>query len=221
MESQATDVDGCRDAHRHLATVARQLSDLDVREQSLLPGWTVGHVPSHLARNAEAMVRRIEGAQRCEVVEQYVGGGAGRAAEIERGASRSAAELFADVVTSSTQLEDVFASLDAEDWARSVRMVAGGEHPVSDLPFRRWREVEIHLVDLSDNYDFLAARAGLQPFNSDFRGFIFNDINLGARVFGTAFNNRFQYNVAAFDLREKDTNSELNTFDDRDRKSVV
>ena len=23
-----------------------------------------------------------------------------------------------------------------------------GEHPVADLPFRRWREVEVHLVDL-------------------------------------------------------------------------
>jgi maleylpyruvate isomerase len=29
-----------------------------------------------------------------------------------------------------------------------VRTVAGGEHPVALLPFRRWREVEVHLVDL-------------------------------------------------------------------------
>lgn len=80
---------------------------------------------------------------------------------------------------------------------------------------------EIHLSDLSDNYDFAALRAGLQPFNSDFRGFIFNDINLGARVFGNWGNNRFQYNVAGFDMREKDTNSELNTFDDREQEVVV
>jgi hypothetical protein len=76
---------------------------------------------------------------------------------------------------------------------------------------------ELHLGDLSDNYDFWAMRAGSQPFNSDFRGFIFNDINLGARVFGNADNNRFQYNVAAFPMREKDTNSELNEFDARDQ----
>ncbi len=80
---------------------------------------------------------------------------------------------------------------------------------------------EIHLSDLSDNYDFLAARVGLQPFNSDFRGFIFNDINLGARLFGNWDNNRFQYNVAGFDMREKDTNSELNTFDARDQEVVI
>lgn len=76
---------------------------------------------------------------------------------------------------------------------------------------------ELHLGDLSDNYDFWAVRAGCQPFNSDFRGFIFNDVNLAARVFGNADNNHYQYNVAAFDMREKDTNSGLNTFDDRDQ----
>ena len=43
--------------------------------------------------------------------------------------------------------------------------------------------LEIHLSDLSDNYDFVASRFGNQPFSSDFRGFIFNDVNLGARIF--------------------------------------
>jgi len=80
---------------------------------------------------------------------------------------------------------------------------------------------EIHLRDLSDNYDFVALRGGLQPFNSDFRGFIFNDVNLGARIFGNWRNNRFQYNLAAFDMREKDTNSELNSFDDREQEVVI
>lgn len=81
--------------------------------------------------------------------------------------------------------------------------------------------VEIHLRDLSDNYDFIALKGGLQPFNSDFRGFLFNDINLGLRLFGNARNNRLQYNFAGFDLREKDTNSELNTFDDREQEVLI
>jgi hypothetical protein len=80
---------------------------------------------------------------------------------------------------------------------------------------------ELHLRDLSDNYDFVAVRGGYQGFNSDFRGFIFNDINLGARLFGNWDNNRFQYNVAVFDMREKDTNSELNTFDDRNQEVII
>src|SRR6266446_2170540 len=81
--------------------------------------------------------------------------------------------------------------------------------------------VDFHIHDLSDTYDFIAFRGGNQPFNSDFRGFIFNDINLGARVFGNWRSNRFQYNLALFDLREKDTNSELNSFDDRDQEVFI
>jgi hypothetical protein len=79
---------------------------------------------------------------------------------------------------------------------------------------------EIHLRDLSDNYDFLALRGGLQPFNSDFRGFIFNDVNLGGRIFGNGGNNRYQYNLAVFDMREKDSNSDLNSLDDRKQEVV-
>jgi len=75
--------------------------------------------------------------------------------------------------------------------------------------------LELHLADLSDNYDFVSMRVGNQPFNSDFRGFVFNDTNLGVRIFGNADSNRWQYNLAAFDMREKDTYSELNTFDSR------
>jgi len=81
--------------------------------------------------------------------------------------------------------------------------------------------VEIHLKDLSDNYDFLSLRAGNQPFNADFRGFLFNDVNLGARLFGNWNNNLYQYNLAVFDMREKDTDSELNTFDDRDQEVAI
>ena len=76
---------------------------------------------------------------------------------------------------------------------------------------------ELHLHNWSDNYDFVSARAGNQLFNSDFRGFIFDDINLGVRVFGNADNNLYQYNAIALPMREKDTNSGLNTFDDRDQ----
>lgn len=74
---------------------------------------------------------------------------------------------------------------------------------------------ELHLDDLSENYDFIATRIGNQVFNNDFRGFLFNDVNSGARVFGNIDDNRYQYNLAAFDMREKDTDSGLNTFDAR------
>ncbi len=81
--------------------------------------------------------------------------------------------------------------------------------------------VEFHLVDLSDNYDFMSLRIGNQPFNADFRGFLFNDVNLGARLFGNWDNNLYQYNLAGFDMREKDTDSQLNTFNNRNQYVAI
>lgn len=81
--------------------------------------------------------------------------------------------------------------------------------------------VEIHLADLTDNYDFMSLRVGTQPFNADFRGFVFNDSNLGARLFGNYDNNLYQYNLAGFYMLEKDSNSELNTFNRRDQEVIV
>ena len=71
---------------------------------------------------------------------------------------------------------------------------------------------ERKLRELSDNFDFVSLRAGIQPFSSDFRGFVFTDTNLGVRLFGNFASNRFQYNLALFDRLEKDTNSGLNIF---------
>lgn len=63
----------------------------------------------------------------------------------------------------------------------------------------------------SPEYDTTSIRVGIQPFTSDFRGFIFSDSNLGARLFGNFKNNRWQYNLAYFHMLEKETNSGLNT----------
>jgi hypothetical protein len=74
---------------------------------------------------------------------------------------------------------------------------------------------EVKLADVNANFDFISARVGIQPFVSDFRGFIFSDNNLGVRIFGSLDNNRYQYNLAYFAQLEKDTNSGLNRFDRR------
>ncbi|MGQ0761122.1 MAG: carboxypeptidase-like regulatory domain-containing protein [Acidobacteriota bacterium] len=80
---------------------------------------------------------------------------------------------------------------------------------------------EVKLTDVNENFDFVSARVGIQPFVSDFRGFIFSDNNLGARVFGSFDNNRFQFNAAYFAQLEKDTNSGLNRFDRRQQNVYV
>lgn len=80
---------------------------------------------------------------------------------------------------------------------------------------------EIHLLDLSENYDFAAFRVGTQTFNADFRGHVFFEQNWGYRLFGNLWKNRLQYNIALFDLFEKESFSELNTFDDRNQNVFV
>jgi hypothetical protein len=62
----------------------------------------------------------------------------------------------------------------------------------------------------SERYDFDDIRVGIQPFISDFRGFLFQDEPVGVRFFGNRDNNQWQYNLAGFQRLEKDTNSGLN-----------
>jgi len=69
---------------------------------------------------------------------------------------------------------------------------------------------DVHLRNVSPRYDFDSIRVGIQPFTSDFRGFVFQDVPFGVRLFGTRDNNRWQYNAGWFRRIEKDTNSGLN-----------
>ncbi len=80
---------------------------------------------------------------------------------------------------------------------------------------------ETKLKDLSPDYDFMSLRIGSQPFVSDFRGLIFADTNRAIRLFGTRLANRDQFNVALFRQAEKDTNSQLNTMDDRNQTIFI
>ena len=81
--------------------------------------------------------------------------------------------------------------------------------------------VEAKIHDLSPNYDFVSVRAGIQHFNSDFRGFLFSEEQPGLRIFGNLRSNRINYNLAGFYLLEKDTNSGLNTFEKRGQQVYV
>ncbi|MBW3539563.1 MAG: hypothetical protein KY476_04775 [Planctomycetes bacterium] len=89
-----------------------------------------------------------------------------------------------------------------------------------DFSLEEWF-VEAKLADIGPDYDFLSARAGSQFFNSDFRGFIFSDTNRAVRLFGTRFGNRDQFNLLWFDQTEKETNSLLNTWDDRHQNTLI
>jgi maleylpyruvate isomerase len=128
----------------------RPPSDGWARQPSLLPGWTRGHVLTHLARNADAMTRTLAGTARGEMVPGY-GGEEARAADIEAGAGRPAAELVADVADSAERLEQTWSRLGDADWQREA-VTRAGPVPAVRLIGMRWREVEIHRVDLADGY---------------------------------------------------------------------
>ncbi len=80
---------------------------------------------------------------------------------------------------------------------------------------------DVHLRNVSVRYDFDSFRAGIQPFISDFRGFVFQDVPFGLRLFGTRDNNLWQYNLGWFRRLEKDTNSGLNDIMARTRRDDV
>src|SRR5579875_4123016 len=96
----------CVAAHARLLATARRLTDDQARAPSRLPGWTVGHVLTHLARNADGHTLRLEGALRGEEVPRYPGGQAQRNGDIESGAGRPAAEIVEDLRKAQRQLED-------------------------------------------------------------------------------------------------------------------
>lgn len=129
-------------------SAASTLTDADVRHASLLPGWTVGHVLAHVARNADSHRRRTEAALRAEIVEQYPGGFSGRAAEIEAGADRPISDLLDDVARSAEAMQAAWETVPPEGWDRTTRDVGGRERPLRELPRRRWQELEVHVVDL-------------------------------------------------------------------------
>lgn len=152
MAAPKVQVEGCSASHAVLLDRLAGLTDEQARRPSLLPDWTVGHVLTHLARNADSVTRRLEGAMRGEAVDQYPGGYAGRAAEIAAGAGRPAGELLADVAESARRMEAACLAMPDEAWGFRVRAVSGPEQPAKVLPGRRWREVELHHVDLGLGY---------------------------------------------------------------------
>lgn len=154
MDSREIDrhVEGAAGAHQRLLTHLDDVlagGDLDPAQPSRLPDWTIGHLLTHIARNADSFVRAMEGAARGEVVDRYPPGA--RDVEIEEGAGREAAALVDDVRSTIWKLETTWSAFGAWDGASRN----GDElEPVAEIPMRRWREVDIHHVDLGIGYAF-------------------------------------------------------------------
>jgi maleylpyruvate isomerase len=124
-------------------------SEDDVAAPSLCDGWTRGHVLTHIARNADGISDTLSGALRGEIVERYPGGMAGRNAAIAAGAGRPYAALVADVRDSAARLDRVLGAVhDADGWG----LPTAEDRTAAAWVLPRWREVEIHRVDLAADY---------------------------------------------------------------------
>lgn len=145
-------VAAARGAHEQLIRSIGSLTDAQARSASLLPGWTVGHVLTHIARNGDSHVRMLRAAAVGEVVTQYEGGREQRSADIEAGAARPVAELVEDVTVSARALDQVWADLPERAWSGHGLNAEGEIWPCAGMPLHRWREVELHHVDLGLGY---------------------------------------------------------------------
>jgi maleylpyruvate isomerase len=137
---------------RLLGTV-RRLTDDDVRRTSLLPGWTVGHVLTHIARNADSLVNLATWARTGVPTPQYVSQES-RDADVEAGSTRDAATLYDDVASTADRLRDTLRALPPEAWDVVVEWRSGRRRPASAIPDARLTEVEVHHADLGLDYGF-------------------------------------------------------------------
>lgn len=134
-----------------LAATAGRLSDIAIRESSVLPGWTRGHVLTHLARNADGLRNLLIWAKTGVRTPQYPSREV-RDAQIEAGATRSAAELAADIAASAKEFIAQAGELDADAWRSEVQGLRGPAHPAWFTLSRRLFEVEVHHADLAAGY---------------------------------------------------------------------
>lgn len=148
LEMQMT---GAKAAFRRVHKSVTGLADDACRQPSLLPGWSRGHVLTHLARNADGQARMLEGARVGQMRDQYPGGDRARQDDIVKGAERRAAEIVRDLTAAQARLERTWRVLHQDAWHRPTRSRVG-TRPASASVWARWRECEIHHVDLDLGY---------------------------------------------------------------------
>jgi maleylpyruvate isomerase len=140
-----TDVDA---ATERLLRTAEDLDPAAVSAPSLLPGWTVGHVLTHVARNADAYTNLLTWARTGVETPAYPSPTA-RSEGIEAGAGRPLREQIDDIRTAHERFADAGAAMPAQAW--TFLLPSTGQSAAA-VPWARLREVEVHHVDLGRDY---------------------------------------------------------------------
>ena len=143
-----TALESARDATTRVDGLLADMTDAQARRPSRLPGWSRGHVATHLARNADGNRSMVEGVLAGEERAMYPGGEDGREAEIEAGAGRSATDLLADFRAAARALDDAWDRVPDDAWGGTGVTLFAGAVPISMMVVSRCRELFVHMVDL-------------------------------------------------------------------------
>lgn len=131
------------------------LTDEAARQPSKLPGWSRGHVVTHVARSGDGMLNLFEWA-RTGVPRTMYTEPDGRDADIEAGSGRSAVELTEDVRSSAHRWAEAAQALSHSAWQAMIqRRPVMEPEPAHHLLAGRLFEVEFHHADLGLGYGFL------------------------------------------------------------------
>ena len=136
---------------RLLATV-ESMRGRDLTRDSTLPGWSLAHLLTHLARNADALGNLLVWARTGIETPMYQSP-AQRTSDINLGATRPGAVVIEDVVDSAERLRANSEMLTAQDWDNEVRTAQGRTVSAAVVPWLRLREVVIHHIDLGARID--------------------------------------------------------------------
>ncbi len=129
------------------------LDDHELQAPSLLPRWSRAHVVTHLARQADALTHALAAVLNGEDAWMYSSQTV-RDDEIDRGATRSAAQLREDAEASAGRFRAVVHRLGREHLAAPISRLPGGPTfmTAADTTGKRWAEIEIHHADLDLGY---------------------------------------------------------------------
>lgn len=137
-----------------LLDTAASLANDAVLAPSLCPGWSRGHVLSHVARNADGL------AAVCRAVldgtgETMYAGDDVRDDDIAAGCRRSASDLADDVRESAQRLAPLLSRLGPEHEGLGAERTPGGRRiAAEDVRYLRLRELVYHHVDLHAGFTF-------------------------------------------------------------------
>lgn len=137
------------EGHARLRALLPGLTDEVLRGPSQLPGWSRGHVLTHIEGVGLALARQARYALRGKLIDVYDGGRATRDAAIEAGQRRPVQQLAPALADALDEVEASWSLVGPDDWDRPVRYRDG---TLRDAGLAWWRELEIHTADTDLGY---------------------------------------------------------------------